>query len=332
MTRPKLATPEEYQEHYGSMWEDEMNRDQQSEKWNAMTPDEQKQSREVAVIEQQAERKEKTTAVEKFKKYAYLESVQTSFMNLLGGNDKVAKRYVEAVVIAVAGNDKLQKCSAKSIMLAALRAASLGLSVDPALSQAHLVPFGNDVTLIVDYHGLVQMTVDTNYYQIAPNVSEVYEGETIKVDRFSGKVTVEGEKVSSEIIGWVAYFKAKNGVERWLHMTNEDCDKHAETYNPGGYKSASSPWNNKGRVNKDKMRRKTCLRIFVKRWGNFSPAQQQVFMQDEQVLDAEMVDLPEVPETVIPETPEKTSEERKASIEAALIDLGYKEPAKEEVK
>lgn len=332
MTRPKLATEEEYQEQYGSMWESEMNRDKQSEEWKAKTPAEQEQSRELAISEQQTERKEKATAVEKFKKYAYLDSVQTSFQNLLGGNDKIAKRYVESVVIAVAGSEELQKCSAKSIMLAALRAASLGLSVDPALSQAHLVPFAKEVTLIVDYHGLVQMTVDTNYYQIAPNVSEVYEGETVKTDRFSGRIEIEGEKVSSKIIGWTAYFKAKNGVERWLYMSNEDCDKHAQTYNPGGYKSAHSPWNNKGGANKDKMRRKTVLRIFVKRWGNFSPAQQQTFMNDEPVIDADMIDLPDP--SVIPDpepTPEKTSEERKASIDAALIDLGY-QPVKEEVK
>lgn len=332
MTRPKLATQEEYQEQYGSMWESEMNRDKQSEEWKSKTPAEQERSRELAISEQQTERKEKATAVEKFKRYAYLDSVQTSFQNLLGGNDKIAKRYVESVVIAVAGSEDLQKCSAKSIMLAALRAASLGLSVDPALSQAHLAPFAKEVTLIVDYHGLVQMTVDTNYYQIAPDVDEVYEGQVMTKEDWGGRWTLTGQKISSKIIGWRAYFKAKNGVERWLYMTNEELDKHAETYNPGGFKSPKSPWNNKDGANKDKMRRKTCLRIFVKRWGNFSPAQQQVFMQDEPVLDADLIDLPEEPAVEIPETPAKTSEERKASIEAALIDFGYKQPVKEEVK
>lgn len=331
MTRPKFSTDEEYQEFYGSMWESEKNRDEQSGQWQAMTPVEQEQSRALAIAEQKTEKKEKETRVEKFKKYAYLESVQTTFKNLLGGNDKIAKRYVESVIIAVAASEDLQKCSAKSIIIAAARSASLGLSVDPALSQAHLVPFANEVTLIVDYHGLVQMTVDTNYYQIAPDVEEVYEGQVMVKEEWGGKWTLTGTKTSSNIIGWRAYFKAKSGVERWLYMTNEELDKHAETYNPGGFKSAKSPWNNKGGANKDKMRRKTCLRIFVRRWGNFSPAQQQVFMQDEPVLDADLIDLPEEPVVEIPETPEKTPEERKASIEAALIDLGYKTPV-EEVK
>lgn len=320
MTRPKFATEEEYQEAYGSMWEDEMNRDAQSEQWNSMTPDEQKQSKALAVTEQQTEKKEKTTAVEKFRKYAYLESVQTSFQNLLGGNDKIAKRYVESVVIAVAGSEELQKCSAKSIMLAALRAASLGLSVDPALSQAHLVPFAKEVTLIVDYHGLVQMTVDTNYYQIAPDVEEVYEGQVMVKEEWGGKWILTGQKISSNVIGWRAYFKAKSGVERWLYMTNEELDQHAKTYNPGGFESPKSPWNNKKGANKDKMRRKTCLRIFVKRWGNFSPAQQQVFMQDEPVLDADLIDLPEEPAVEVPVEESKTQEELSAERKARIAE------------
>ena len=333
----QIMTDEEYQEKYGSAWEFQRANDERTVEWEGKTATQQEQSRELAIAEQEEDKNKKETRVEKFKKYAYLDSVQTSFMNLLGGNDKVAKRYIESIVIAVASKTELQECSAKSIMIAALRAASLGLSVDPALSQAHLVPFKigdtKEVTLIVDYHGLVQMAVDTNYYAIAPHVSEVYEGEAVKKDRFSGQITIEGEKISETVIGWLAYSKGKNGIERWLYMTNEECDHHAEVYNPGGYTSKASPWNNKKGENKPKMRRKTCLRIFVKRWGNFSPAQQQVFMNDEPVIEGDFINLPDP--SIIPDpepAPEPTAEERKAKIEAALIDLGYKQPVKEEAK
>ena len=353
----QIMTDEEYQEKYGAAWQyqkkvdeakikytenpregwtDEQYKEAHGDKWemwkanDEMNPEKKEylESRAVAIVEHETEKKHKETRVEKFRKYAYLESVQKSFRNLLGGSDKVAQRYAESVIIAVAASEELQKCSPKSIMLAGLRAASLGLSVDPALSQAHLVPFGEDVTLIVDYHGLVQMTVDTNYYQIAPDVNEVYEGETITKDRDSGKITVGGKKVSDKIIGWRAYFKAKNGIERWLYMTNEECDKHAETYNPNGYRSSKTPWNNKGGANKDKMRRKTVLRIFVKKYGNFSPAQNQVFYSDEQVIEADMIDLPEPsvipdPEPEVEKSPEVEKAERQARIQENLTVLGF---------
>lgn len=324
MTRLKFSTDEEYQEFYGSMWESEKNRDEQSGQWQSMTPVEQEQSREFAIAEQKTEKKEKSTAVEKFKKYAYLESVQTTFKNLLGGNDKVARRFVESVVIAVAASPKLQECSARSIVIAAAQAASLGLSVDPNAQQAYLIPYDNEVKLIPDYRGLVQMVVNTNYYRYAPDVNEVYEGETAHKNRLTGEITIRGEKVSDTVIGWMAYSEAKNGIKRWLYMTNEECDKHGETYNPGGYHSKDSPWNNKKGANRGKMRRKTCLRTFVKRYGNFSPIQEQFFYSDEPVIDAGLISLPDP--SIIPDpepTPEKTHEERLEAIAEHQKVLGF---------
>lgn len=242
-------------------------------------------------IQQQAiQRVEKKTALDKLRAYAEMDEVKKRFINLLGDRD--GKAYVESVVIAVANKEELQACTPKSIMISAMRAASLKLSLDPILEQAHLVAYGKEATLIPDYHGLVQLSVNTNYYEIPPNVSEVWEGEIVKIDRFSGKVTIEGEKISDVIMGWVAYYKAKNGIERWLYMSNEDCDKHGAQYNPGGYSSSKSPWNAHNGRDRDKMRRKTCLRTFVRRWGNFSP-QVQNLLVSEDAINAEAFDLPD---------------------------------------
>lgn len=332
----QLMTDEEYQEKYGQTWEYQKaedlrfaeykeNQDRRIQERALMSPEEFKAQHESAITKQQAEKKQKETRVEKFKKYAYLETVQQSFMNLLGGNDKVARRYVESVVIAVAADEKLQKCSAKSIIIAALQAASLGISVDPSTQQAYLVPYADDVKLIPDYRALVQMCANTNYYKYAPETNAVYEGEIVNKNRFTGEITISGEKTSDKTIGWLTYSEARNGVKRWLYMTNEECDKHAETYNPGGYKAKDSPWNNKGGVNRDKMRRKTCLRSFVKRYGNFSPVQEQFFYSDEPVIDANLIDLPSDDSVTVEEKEEKpvTPEERKERIAKNVKALGY---------
>lgn len=228
---------------------------------------------------------EQRNALEKIKAYAALDDVKQRFVNLLG--DKDGKAYVESVVIAVSANSNLQTCTPKSIMVSAMRAASLKLSVDPIMKQAHLVPMGNEATLIVDYHGLVQLSVNTGYYEIAPNVFEVYEGEEVKLERFSGRVTIEGTKTGDKVIGWCGYFKAKNGTERWLYWTNEECDAHGEKYSKA-YKSPKSGWN----TDREKMRRKTVLRNLVSRWGNFSPQVQSVIMQDEPAIEAQAEELP----------------------------------------
>jgi recombination protein RecT len=271
-------------------------------------------------IQQQAiERVEKKTALDRIRQYAEMEEVKKRFINLLGDRD--GRAYVEAAVIAVANSDDLQECSPKSIMISAMRAASLKLSVDPILKQAHLVPMGKEATLIVDYHGLVSMTTDTGYYEIPPNVFEVYAGEVIKIDRFSGRVSIEGEKTSDEVIGWCGYFKAKNGTERWLYWTNEQCDEHGKKYSRA-YNSKRSGWN----TDRPKMRRKTVLRQLVSMWGHFSPHIQRVLMQDEAAIEAEEEGLPEVKE--VNSAPDiKTSKEVNISI---LTGNGNPDPIKEE--
>jgi len=257
----------------------------------SVTPEE----REKAIVL----RKEKQTALDRIKAYASMEEVRERFVALLG--DREGRRYVESVVIAVANSDTLQECTPKSIMVSAMRCASLGLSVDPIVKQAHLVPMRNgdkkEATLIVDYHGLVQLSEETGYYAIPPNVFEVYEGEKAVLERFSGKVTIEGERVGDKVIGWCGYFQAKNGVERWLYMTNEECDAHGLKYNPGGYNSKRSAWN----TDRDKMRRKTVLRQLVSRWGKFSPHVEAQLHQEDEVIDAETVTLPSDENIVVPE-------------------------------
>lgn len=303
MTRPKFATPEEYQEFYGSMWEDEMNRDRLAE-----LPEEE---RKVEQESHQMEVKKDKSALAKFKAYAADEEIKKRFGTLLG--DRNGQIYLESVIIAVSGSKSLQKCSAISLMRSALRAASLGLSVDPIMQQAHLVNYKDEATLIPDYHGLVQMSVNTGWYEIAPDVEEVYEGQVIVKADWGGRLSVEGEKVSDKVIGWRGYFKSKDGIEKFLYMTNEECFKHAETYNPAGYKNPYSAWN-KNPVDRLKMCRKTVLRTLVKRWGNFSPRFKELLVSDEAVIEGEMFDLPEPKDIVEPEEVVKTHEERLASI------------------
>lgn len=270
-----------------------------------LSPEEQKRIRE----EQFAEYERGQTGLAKVKAYAEMAEVQKRFVNLLGDRD--GRAYVESVVIAVANNDNLQKCSPKSIMISAMRAASLKLSVDPIMKQAHLVPMGKDATLIVDYHGLVQLSVNTGYYEIAPNVFEVFEGEDVKTERFSGKVEIAGEKKSEKVIGWCGYFKAKNGTERWLYMKNEDIDAHGKKYSKS-FENQKSGW----QTEREKMRRKTVLRLLVSRWGNFSPHVQNVIMQDEPTINAESVELPSDDNIVVSEKESRPRQE-------VLDELGF---------
>lgn len=307
--RYETYTDEQYKAEYGTMWETQKKHDA----FHALP----QEDRLSIVQSQQDELQASKTSLAKIRAYAEMEEVQKRFIRLLGDRD--GRAYVESVVIAVSSNDQLQKCSPKSIMVSAMRAASLKLSVDPALHQAHLVPFGNEATLIVDYHGLVQLSVNTGYYEYAPNVSEVYEGETAKTDRFTGVVTIEGEKTSNNVIGWVGYFKAKNGVERYLYMTNEELDAHGEKYSKGYNYKKNNEYTSLWRKEPEKMRRKTVLRLLVMRWGNFSPQVQNVIKADEETIEAEAIDMPDDSNITVEEKP------RRSALEA-MSEMGFDNP------
>jgi recombination protein RecT len=262
------------------------------------------------IQQQQIVKVERKTALDRIRAYAEMDEVKKRFINLLGDRD--GRAYVESVVIAVANSENLQECTPKSIMVSAMRAASLKLSVDPILKQAHLVPMGKEATLIIDYHGLVQLSVNTNYYEKAPHVSEVWEGEDVKMNRFTGEIEITGTRISDKVIGWCGYFKAKNGTERWLYWTNEECDAHGEKYSRA-YNSKRSGW----QTDREKMRRKTVLRNLVSRWGNFSPQVQSVLMQDEPAIEVMAEDLPDVPDV------DPSAEEHHRTTEENVSQLGF---------
>jgi len=248
------------------------------------------------------------------KKYANSPEVIERFQAILGEHE--ARPYVESVILAVTGDEsgRLQACDPASIMHSALRAATLHLSVDKAVHEAHLVAFGNKATLIPDYRGLVKLLEDTGRYKHI-NVSAVYAGEIVKKNRITGEVEITGEQTGDEIIGWLAYFQKTNGVEKFNYMTTEECLAHGRKYSKG---FNSGAW----KSDPDKMCRKTALRMLCNQWGEFSPVVAQVLKEDDEVIDAELEEMPEVASVTAQDVIEYGNSAEKSS-EQAKIDAGY---------
>ena len=257
----------------------------------------------------------KTTPLDIVKAYAKMDEVRQRFIDMLG--EREASAYIASVIIAVSNSDALQECSPKSVMSSAIRAAALRLSVDPLMRQAHLVPFGKTATLIVDYHGLVQLMERTGMYEFI-NVFNVFPGEIVETERFTGRVSIHGDATTrkgGDEIGWCAYYKTRAGSERMLYMTNEDCDAHGERYSKA-YKNPKSGWN----TDRPAMRRKTVLRILAQRWGQFS-ATEAAWLKDD-VVNGETPELPD--DNVLDNLPAETTV--MVDVNKNLSELGYDTP------
>jgi len=183
------------------------------------------------------------------------------------GSLEAAKPYVQSVLIAVAENDALKECTPRSILQASLRAASLGLSCDPAVKQAWLVPYNKNLApkgsppkwvkvcqFQPHYMGLRNLAMRTGKY-LTINVSPIYEGTRVFEDAITGKHVVKyedrgnllyepegknpayrdvttmrsGDK-DKKVIGWIGYYKAKNGEEKTIYMSVGEIEEHARKY------------------------------------------------------------------------------------------------------
>jgi len=192
-------------------------------------------------------------------------NIVKKFEDVLGSRD--AMPYVQSVLIAVSESDALRECTHSSILQSALRAASLGLSCDPAVKQAWLVPYNKNIApkgsppkwvkvcqFQPHYMGLYNLAMRTGKY-LNINVSPIYEGTNVFEDAITGKhvvtyddrgdlfyepegknpayrnVTVRrsGDK-DKKIIGWIGYIKAKQGQEKTVYFSVDEIEEHAQKY------------------------------------------------------------------------------------------------------
>ena len=204
-----------------------------------------------------------TVKYTQIKQYARSEEIKTMFASFLG--DREAEGYIYSVLIAVSQSEQLQQCSPESIMQSALRAATLGLSCDPSLGQAYLVPYGKEATLITGWRGIRDMALRTR--QIAClNVDALYEGQEWEQDQLTGKAKITGTPESREAIGYFAYLKTFSQREHYLYMTLEEIDAHKRKY-AKGYNRAQSAW----KTELVKMSKKTVLSQLLKQWATLNP-------------------------------------------------------------
>lgn len=70
-----------------------------------------------------------------------------------------AKRVVRLAKLAIHANPGLLKCKPVSVLEAVLQASQLGLEIGSPIGGAHLVPFGQDCQLVIDYRALIRLAL-----------------------------------------------------------------------------------------------------------------------------------------------------------------------------
>ena len=192
-------------------------------------------------------------------------SVEEQFQNALKENSGA---FIASIIDLYNGDQYLQQCEPKQVVMEALKAATLKLPINKALGFSYLVPYktknGMIATCQIGYKGYIQLAMRTGRYRII-NADLVYEGEVQTVDKLTGEIDFAGMKQSDQVVGYFAYIEMLNGFSKTLFMTKEEIINHAKKYSKS-YGSSSSAW----QTEFDSMAKKTVIRNLLSHYGYLS--------------------------------------------------------------
>lgn len=211
------------------------------------------------------------------------EDVMAKINRMMG---KKAQGFVTSA-LQVVSSGLLAKADPVSVYAGIMTAASLDLSLNPAIGHAHLIPF--NITLpdkskqvkavfVIGYLGLIELCQRSGQYK---NISAtpIYKGQLVESNPLTG-FKFDFTKTSKEVIGYAAYIELVSGFQKTLYMTKQEVLDHGKKYSKTFGKQGSA-WV----TDEDKMCCKTVLRALLK-YGPKSIDVQRADAIDEFIPDA----------------------------------------------
>ncbi|WP_308149493.1 MULTISPECIES: recombinase RecT [unclassified Spiroplasma] len=196
-------------------------------------------------------------------------------------NEKEIQRF-KSNVLAIKNNLGLVNANLGTILESCYQATLLNLPLEKNFGYCWVVPFKGKAQFQMGYKGYIQLALRSQQYKEI-NVSDVRLGEIKKIDRLKGIkftwIQNELERLKAPVIGYVAYFKLKNGYEKYLYMSKEEIENHFNTY------SETYKKNKKFIVSSfEAMALKTVLTQLLRKWGIMSVELQTAYENDQAVI------------------------------------------------
>ncbi len=209
-----------------------------------------------------------------------------------------ADRFVRVALTAVTRIPKLAQCTPESVVKCMMTCSELG--IEPDGRRAHLIPFGTECTLIVDYKGLVELAKRSG------DVSNIHAQTVCENDAFdynTGEVQhkIDFRNDRGAMYAVYAVIKFKDGSKHTEIMTKTEVDRIRNRSRAG----KSGPWV----TDYEEMAKKTVFRRASK-WIVLSPEVQDALDKEDDRLPhtaslvAEIQTIPDEPEALPePEAP-----------------------------
>jgi len=247
--------------------------------------------------------------VDNFDSLIHSVKIRKRFEDMLG---KKSAGFISSVVSAVNLNPELKIADPMTVISAAAIAASLDLPINPNLGFAAIVPYKikggiSKAQFQMMAKGFVQLAMRSGQY-LTLNYTQVYEGELVSQNRFTGDFHFDSEKRKSDkVIGYVAYEKLINGFEKYFYMSVEEVMAHGKRYS----KAYETGLWREVNLGNHAMPLKTVIKLLLSKWGVLSIEMQNAIKYDQAVISNIDENEP-VPEYI--DNPENVEVEEKEKI------------------
>lgn len=166
--------------------------------------------------------------------------------------------FIRHAIATVRQNDQLMKVArggtgvdSASIPVGIMRAAALGLDLDPALGQAYLVPRkdkakGLTAVFQVGYRGLLELAMRSGKIKRI-EVERVHDNDHFRAEKGSTSVLEFRPDWFSDrgpLLGWYALAELDNGVTQWVVIGLDEMEEHRDKYAPRSNGAVTGPWKN----------------------------------------------------------------------------------------
>ena len=204
--------------------------------------------------------------IAKIENWVESDTIKRKFQEVL---DKGAGAFVTSLLSLVKASPQLAAADPKTILGAAMTAATLKLPINPNLGFAYIIPYKNEAQFQMGWKGYVQLAMRTGQYKTI-NAAVVYEGQIEDIDFITGEI-IRGKKKSDKVVGYVAYFELVNGFKKTLYMSAEDMLRHATTFSKAyQYDKRSGKSASVWTTNFEAMGLKTVIKQLISKYGIMS--------------------------------------------------------------
>lgn len=187
-----------------------------------------------------------------------------------------------AAITAVSNSPALKDAEPRSIIAAAMVAATLDLPVNPTLGQAHIVAYGdgqgNKVAQFqIGYKGLIQLALRSGQYKRL-NAGPVSAGVFTGFD-LVGEPILDFTKNDplAETAGYYCAFETLNGFIKVVYWSKQQAEAHGKRFSRAYAKGYSTPW----KSDFDSMAVKTVIKAALGKWGILSVEMQKAVVHDQ---------------------------------------------------